>query len=123
VHDAIVIKPIRIAGFIICTGALGLAGYFARAAAAADAPAPLLSLPTATGETMVESGFRDEIFPQLDNSIRTPVRDKQRGPSSVPASTEGTAEDRPAGNSKSGPMGLNLPGRADLTQLAGAGSQ
>ena len=60
VHNANVMKMIRIAIFLICAGCIGFAASFA-SAAESGAPAPPLSLPTASGETVALDQLKGKV--------------------------------------------------------------
>ena len=60
VHNAIVMKLLRIAIFIICAAPLYVVATLARAADA-GAPAPALSLPTGTGETVALDQLKGKV--------------------------------------------------------------
>ena len=60
VHNANVMKPLRIAIFLICAVPIGVAASLAHAADA-GAPAPALALPTATGETVALDQLKGKV--------------------------------------------------------------
>ena len=60
VHNAVVMKLLRIAIFLICAVPIGVAASLAHAADA-GAPAPALSLPTATGETVALDQLKGKV--------------------------------------------------------------